>query len=311
MKNIKVAEILYNIADILDLQGVQWKPRAYREAAQAIEQLEEPIEDISARGALEDIPHVGENIAAKIEEIITTGKLRYYEKLKKQVNVDIGELKKIPALGFKRIKVLHRKAGIKDVADLEKAIARHVVCALPGFGEKTERAFLEGIRLLKRKIGRIPYEEAVPIAKKIVTVLSALPFVTSVDVAGSFRRKKETIGDLDVLVVSEKPAGVMSTFRSLGTVLASGPTKSSIRLDSGLQVDLRVVKLKEYGAALLYFTGDKQYNIKLRKLALKKGYTLNEYGLFRLKNKRWKAGRTEEEIFAALGLKYKPPTQRH
>ncbi|MBI4151567.1 DNA polymerase III, partial [Candidatus Woesearchaeota archaeon] len=313
MKNSEVAQILNSIADMLELQGIQWKPQAYRKAAQAIETLSESIEDIFHRGELTEIPGVGEHIAAKIEEYLKTGKLPYYEKLKKEVKVDLEELNQIPSLGPKKIKILYQKLKVKDLADLEHAIRKHRVQKLHGFGEKTEKMLEEGIQFVKTKPKRFLYAAALPIVNKIITDLRVLPYVHAAEIAGSFRRGKETVGDLDILVVSPKPENVMKQFTTMSDVkeiLAKGLTKSSVRLGSGLQIDLRVVGDKEFGSAMNYFIGSKEHNIELRKLALSKGYTLSEYGLFTLKGKKWVAGKTENDIYSKLGMQYIEPELR-
>lgn len=313
MKNQLIAKILNNIADILELQEVEFKPIAYRRAAQSVESLSEDIEEIYERNELEEIPGVGKHIAEKIAEIIETGKLKYYEQLKKQVKVDVEQLNEIPSLGPKKIKVLYKKLGVKDLQDLEKVLKQHKVRELEGFGEKTEETLLHGIELLKKRPSRFLYTPALPIVEIITKTLQRNDFVQRVEIAGSFRRGKETVGDLDFLVVSSQPQKVMEVFTSMKEVkevLAKGETKSSIRLSNGMQVDLRVVNEKEYGAALLYFIGSKEHNVELRKLALKKGWTLNEYGLTKLKDKKWIAGRTQEEVYQKLGLRFIEPELR-
>jgi len=313
MKNLEIVRILNNIADILELQEVQFKPQAYRKAALEIENLTEDIEEICQRGELEEIPGVGKNIAEKIEEIIKTGKLQYYEKLKKEVAVDIEHLNEIPGLGPKKIKLLYKKLGIKTVADLEKACQKHQVQTLEGFGVKTEEDFLRGIELIKTRPKRFLYAQAVPIVKMMKVKFSPLPFVEMIEVAGSFARGKETVGDLDFLVISEEPQKVMDIFTTMKDakeILSKGITKSSIRLHNGMQIDLRVVHKKEFGSARNYFIGSKEHNVELRKLALSKGLTLNEYALSTLKGKKWVAGKTEEEIYKKLGLRYIEPELR-
>ena len=313
MKNLEIARILNHIADILELQEVQWKPQAYRKAAQAVEFLTEDIKDIYKRGELEDIPGVGEHIAKKIEEILKTGGLKYFTQLKKQVKVDIEQLNMIPSLGPKKIKILYKKLGVKNVNDLESAIKKGKLETLSGFGKKTEAFLLEGIGIVKSRPKRFLYVQALPIVNEIKEIFSKHDFVQKVEAAGSFRRGRETIGDLDFIAVSNKPGEVMKIFTSLPDVkkiAAKGTTKSSIRLRNGLQVDLRVVKEKEFGSALLYFIGNKQHNIELRKIALRKGYTLSEYGLFQREGKKWVAGRTEEEVYKRLRMQYIPPELR-
>lgn len=313
MKNLQIAQILENIADILELQGVEFKPRAYRQAARTIASLSEDIEEIYKRGELEDIPGVGKSIGEKIEEIIKRGKLKYYEDLKKKIKIDIGELGQIPGLGPKRIKLLYQKLKIKNLRELEQALKQNKLRKLGGFGEETEKNLLRGIEFVKTKPKRFLYAHVQPLVEEIKEKFSRLDFVKKIEIAGSFRRGKETVGDLDFLVVSDQPEKVIALFVSLPDVkevLAKGPTRSSVRLNNGIQMDLRVVKEKEWGSALLYFIGNKEHNIEIRKIALKKGYTLSEYGLFKLKGKQWVAGRTEEEIYRKLGLKYIPPELR-
>ena len=313
MKKQLIVKILNNIADILELQEVEFKPIAYRRAAQSVEALSEDIEQVHERGELEEIPGVGKHIAEKIAEIIETGRLKYYEKLKKEVKVDVESLNQIPNLGPKKIKVLYKQLGVKDIKDLEKVLKQHKVKELQGFGEKTEETLLHGIELLKKRPSRFLYVHALPIVEMITKTLQKYDFITKVEVAGSYRRGKETVGDLDFLAVSSQPAKVMDIFtkmKDVTEVLAKGETKSSVRLSNGLQVDLRVVHEKEYGAALLYFIGSKEHNVELRKLALKRGWTLNEYGLTTLADKRWIAGKTQEEIYQKLGLHFIEPELR-
>jgi len=313
MKNLEIARILNNLADILELQEVRWKPQAYRKAAQSLESLSEDVAELAKGDKLQDIPGVGEHIAAKIVEYLTTGKIKAYEKLKKKVKVDIAALNEVPGLGPKKIKLLYNKYGVKNVSDLQKLIQQKKIPQIPGFGKKTEELLTEGIKFVKSKPQRFLYIQAYPLVEKILSDFRKLSAVQKIEVAGSFRRGKETVGDLDFLVISNKPDQVMKHFNSLSDikkVVSKGITRSSILLQNNLQIDLRVVKEKEFGSALLYFIGNKQHNVALRKLALKKGYTLSEYGLFKLKGKQWVAGRTEEEIYTKLGLQFIPPEIR-
>ena len=313
MKNLLIARILNNIADILELQGVDFKPQAYRKAAQSIEGLTEDIEEPYQQGKLQEIPGVGASIAEKIEEIIKTGKLPYYEKLKKEIRINLEELNEIPGLGPKKMKVLYQKLGVRNIKDLEKVIKEGKLQQLAGFGEETARNLLQGIELVKARPKRFLYAHASPIVSQIIGKLKKNPAVARVEVAGSFRRGQETVGDIDILISSPQPEEVMGAFTALPDVkdvIAKGSTKSSIRLSTGMQVDLRVVKDTEWGSALLYFIGSKEHNVELRKLALSKGYTLNEYGLFTLKGKRWIAGKTQEEIYKKLGMDYIEPELR-
>ena len=313
MKNLEIAKILYAIADILELQEVQFKPRAYRNAARAVEILSEDIEEVYKKGKLQEIPGVGESIAEKIEECIKTGKLPYYEKLKREIRIDIESMENIPGLGPKKIKVLYHKLKIKNLKDLEKALEKNQIRKLAGFGEETEKNLKRGIELVKSHPKRFLYAHALPIINQIKNYFSKYSFIKNFEIAGSFRRGKETVGDLDFLAVSEQPEKVMEAFVKIPDVkdiITKGSTKSSIRLTNGLQIDLRVVKEEELGSALLYFIGNKEHNVAIRKLALFKGYTLNEYGLFNLKTKERIAGRTEQEIYDKLGLQYIEPEMR-
>ena len=313
MKNKLVADILNRVADILEFQDVEFKPQAYRKVALAVESLTEDIADVYNRGELENIPGVGKHIAEKVSEIIEKGKSGYYEKLKKEVPIDLESLGEIPFLGIKKIQVLYQKLGVKTVADLEKALQDHKVRELPGFGEKTEMVLLKGIEVIRTRPRRFLYAQVVLIVNDVLQRLGKSSLVKRVEVAGSFRRGKETVGDLDFLVISSSPSKVMDLFVTLPgvvEVLSKGTTKSSVRLENGLSIDLRVVVEKEFGSAMNYFIGNKEHNVALRKFALSKGYTLSEYGLFTVKKKRWIAGRTENEIYDKLGMNYIEPELR-
>lgn len=313
MKNLEIAKILYNIADILELQNIEFKPRAYRIAARGIESLSEDIEELYKNNRLESISGVGKSIAEKIAEYIETGKIKYYQKLKKIIKIDLEELNKIPSLGPKKIKILYDVLKIKNVKELEKAVKKNKIQTLHGFGEETEKEILHGIEYIKKRPQRFIYAHVTPIVNEIITYFKKFDFVKKIEVAGSFRRGKETVGDLDFLVVSNKPEKVMQIFTNLPDVkrvLAQGTTKSSIRLNNELQIDLRVVNEKQFGSALLYFIGNKQHNIEIRKIALSKGYTLSEYGLFRKKDKKNLASKTEKQIYKRLGLPYITPELR-
>ncbi len=312
MKNLEVAKMLYEIADILEAQDVEFKPRAYRKAARSIEELSEDITDIWKRGELEEIPGVGKHIAAKISEYLETGKLGYFEKLKKEFPVNLEELGRVEGLGPKKAIKLYKELGIKNLDDLKKAVEKHRIRKLEGFGEKSEQKIMEGIGLAKESGKRMLISQAVPIAQELEKKLRSLKEVEKLEVVGSYRRRKETVGDLDILVVSKNAGKVMDFFARIDkpiTVLAKGPAKSSVKLSSGLQVDLRVFRESEYGAAMLYFTGSKDHNIALRKVAISKKMKLSEYGLF--KGEKSVAGKTEEEVYKKLGLRqWIPPELR-
>ncbi|MCD6115369.1 DNA polymerase/3'-5' exonuclease PolX [bacterium] len=314
MINQEIANILYDIAYYLEMEGVPFKPYAYEKAAITLENLEEGVDKIYLRGglkALEEIPGIGKSIAQKIEEYIKTGKIKYYEEFKKKVPVKIDELTAVEGVGPKMVKVLYQKLGIRDLKDLERAAKEGKIRNLPGFGEKTEKNILQGIRFLKKSGGRFLLGEVLPIVREITSILSKLKEVERIDVAGSLRRRKETIGDVDLLVIAKDAEKVMDVFVNLPGVTkvwGKGKTRSSIRLEQGIDVDLRVVPKKCYGSALQYFTGSKEHNIATRKIAIDKGLKLNEYGLF--KGKKMIAGKTEEEIYKALGMEWIPPEMR-
>jgi DNA polymerase (family 10) len=316
MKNLDIAAMFYEIADILDIQDVKWKPRAYRQAARAIETLSVPIEDIYKKGglkAIEELPGVGEGIGKKIEEYIKTGKMKKYEEVKASVPPHISLMMKIPGIGPKKVKKLNKELNIKSTEDLEKAAKQHRIADIPGFGEKSEREILEGIELVRQTKERIPLKKAEAAAKKIIDSLKVLKEVQNISAAGSLRRKKETVGDIDILIASEKPEKVIDAFtgmKSVKKVLGKGQTKASVILKNGIQSDLRVLKPESWGSGLLYFTGSKNYNIEMRKIAIKKGMRLSEYGLFDKQTGKMIAGKTEEEVCKKLGVKWVRPEER-
>lgn len=314
MINNQIAKILREIAAYLDMSGVAFKPRAYEKAAYAIDGLEEDIRDIYKKGglkALENIPGVGESIGEKIEEYLKTGKIKYYEKLRKKMPVDLENLLTIEGLGPKMIKKLYNKLKVKTIEDLEKAATNHKIRKLEGFGEKTEENILKGIEFFKKSKGRFILGFVYPLIKEIEDRLKNLKEIEKIVVGGSVRRMKETIGDADFLAVSKNPSKVMDFFVSMPEVInvyEKGLTKSSVRLNNGLDIDIRVIEKESFGAALQYFTGNKDHNIVVRKMAQKMGLKLNEYGLF--EGKKYIAGKTEEEIYKVLGLDYMEPELR-
>ena len=310
MKNQEIAKIFYDIADLLELTDEDFfKPRAYRRAAQSIESLNTDIEEYYKENKLREIPGVGKAIEEKIKELIRTGKSKYYEDLKKKIPIDLIILD-IPGLGPKKAKVLYKKLHIKTIKDLKKAAEQNKISKLEHFGEKTEQEILKGIiNLVENR--RFLLHEALPLARSIVEKLKELEHVEKIDIAGSLRRKKETIGDVDILIQTSQPEKVMDYFCKLDgvrDVLAKGATKSSVKLFNGMQIDLRVIKAESYGAGLQYFIGSKEHNIALRKIAISKGLKLSEYGLF--KKDKIVAGKTEEEIYKYLGLDYIEPEIR-
>lgn len=314
MDNQTIAKILYEISEFLEMQDVAFKPRAYEKAAHSIEALEQSVADIYKKQGLrglDKIPAVGTGIAEKIEELIKTGHSKYYEKLKKKMPVEIDELTAIEGIGPKMVFRLYKELGIKNIKDLEKAAKAGKIRGLKDFGEKTEENILQGIAFLKRSKGRFLLGEILPFVKEVYEKLKNLKGVERVDYCGSIRRMKETIGDVDFLVISENPSKVMDFFVSLPGIIkvwGKGTTKASVRMKQGFDMDIRVVPKKNYGAALQYFTGNKDHNIVLRKIAIEKGLKLSEYGLFR--GSRMIAGKTEEEIYKKLGLDWMPPEIR-
>jgi DNA polymerase (family 10) len=313
MKNSEIADIFYEMADLLEMQNVQWKPRAYRNAARAVDSAED-IELILKKGgkkALMEIPGIGDALADKIIEYVQTGKIKEYERLTGKLPEGVHAMMHIMGVGPKKAWRLYKELNIKSVDELEKACKAGKLRTHKGFGAKTEEDILKGIATLRTGEERILLGKAWGISQEIVQRLKKLKEVKAVQPAGSLRRMQETIGDIDILVISSKPEIVMNTFTAMPDVvrvLAKGSTKSSVQLKSGINADVRVLEPKSFGAALQYFTGSKEHNIAVRQLAIKKGLKLSEYGLFR-KNKQI-AGKTEEEIYKKLGLKYIEPELR-
>jgi len=314
MLNREIAKILYEIADFLEMEEVQFKPQAYRKAANSLENLEEDVEEIYREGgekAIEEIPGIGKSIASKIIEYIKEGEIEYYKKLKEKSPIEMDEIKAVEGLGPKMAQALYEHLGVKNIEDLEKAAEARKIRDIKGFGEKTEQNILEGIEFLSQSKGRFLLGNIMPVVKEIKERLKSLEEVGKISVTGSVRRRKETIGDADFLVTSDKPEKVMDFFTSMSDVVkvwGKGETKSSVRLKQGFDVDLRVIDNDSFGAALQYFTGSKEHNIKTRRIAIGKGFKLNEYGLFKGKEKI--AGKTEKEVYKKLDLKWIPPEIR-
>jgi DNA polymerase (family X) len=315
MQNSEVAKVLSEISEYLEMQEERsFRSRAYRKAAETIGDLDENLEGIYNRDGLKgltDIPGVGASIAEKIEELLSTGKLKYYESLKKETPIRLDELTRIEGLGPKSIKRLHEKLGVKNLDDLEKAAKAGKIRSLEDFGEKSEENILQGIEFQRKHGTRVILGYIMPFAEVLRERLDGVPGTSKVTIAGSYRRRKETVGDLDILVVSKKSEKIMDYFvnqKEVDRVLAHGPTKSSVRLSTGIDVDLRVVPSESYGAALAYFTGSKAHNVAMREIAQSKGMKLNEYGLY--KGKKMVAGGSEKEVYEALGLKYVEPEMR-
>ena len=314
MNNSEIAKILLEMTALFEMQDVQFKPRAYERAALGVESLDREVKEIYHAGglaALEEIPGVGAGIARHIEELLKTGHFKEYAALKKKIPVRIAELTAVEGVGPKMIKVLWEKLRVRTLADLERAARAGKVARLPRFGKKSEEKILKGIEFLKQSGGLRVLGLMMPEIRVITAMIGKFPEVTRVTAAGSVRRRRETIGDIDLLASSEHPEKVMDRFLGLpfiAHVYGHGPTKTNVRLKNGLDCDLRVVPEKSWGAALNYFTGSKDHNVALREYASKKGWKLNEYGLFR--GKQFIAGRSEEELYKKLGLRYIEPEMR-
>lgn len=297
------------------MKEIPFKPQAYQKAAYSVESLDEDIKNFfekNGREGLENLPGVGKSIAEKIIEYIKTGRIKELEELKKEVPVDLEVLTSIEGVGPKIVYKLYKSLGIKNINDLEKACLNHKIRNLPGFGEKSEEKILKGIQFFKEGGGRFLLGHIIPLVEELLSYLEKNKFIDQVVPAGSYRRRKETIGDLDILATSSRAEEVMDyfvKFSEVDHIYAKGPTKTMVRLKNGLDVDLRVVKKESFGAALAYFTGSKEHNIQMREIAIKKGWKLNEYGLFDKKDKMI-AGESEEEIYEKLDMQYIPPEMR-
>ncbi len=312
MKNKELADIFDKWADILEFLGDNpYHVRAYRNAARLIRDLSEDIELLAREGKLSQLPGIGQRLQAKILEFLRTGKIEEFEKLKQQVPDTIFTLLDIPGVGPKTVKLLYDELGIRSIEDLKRAIERGELLKLPGFGPKKVEKIKKGIELYEKSGGRILLGVAVFIADRIVNQLKEHSAVERISVCGSTRRMKETVGDIDILATGKNNLEIIEAFVNLPNVkevLWKGTKKATVIVEEGEQVDLRVTEPDSYGAALQYFTGSKAHNIHLRTICLKLGYKLNEYGLFKGNEKI--AGRTEEEIYSALGMDTPPPEIR-
>ena len=314
MTNREIADIFDTIADLLELKGENpFKVRAYRRAALNIRGMAEDLGEIAQRGGLEELPGIGKELAAKIQEMVTTGHLTYLDKLTKEVPQELSLLMTVPGIGPKKARMLYDRLKVTSLGQLEALAKAQKLRGLPGMEQKTEENILKGLAVVKQGQERMPLGTAIAMADEIIRHLKRGLALREIVPAGSLRRRRETVRDIDLLVVSKHPAQVMDRFVSLphvAQVQAHGQTKSSIRTKEGIQVDLRVVEPKSFGAALVYFTGSKQHNVKIRGLANKLGLTVNEYGVFREKGGRRVAGKTEDEVYKALGLPWIPPELR-
>src|SRR6266704_33148 len=315
----QAAEVLVNIATLLELKGENpFKSRAYLNAARALEGTTEPLDKLVAENRVGEIKGIGEGIQKKLVELVATGKLAYYEDLKAATPPGLVALLEIPGLGPKKIKALHDELGIESVEQLEEACKEDKVAKLKGFGEKTQANIVEGIKRRRDYASRHLLSEALPIAERLLEALRSHPDVIRTSAAGSLRRHREVIGDIDLLASAKKPVKVLDFFTQqpgILEIIAKGETKASVLLQGGIQSDLRVVSDAEFPFALMYFTGNKEHNIVMRQRAIERGLRLNEYGLFRSKTetrdpKLLVACKTEGEIFEKLGLHLVPPEMR-
>jgi DNA polymerase (family X) len=311
MRNLEIAFIFNQTADLLEIQGANpFRVRAYRRAAMNIEGLADNIETIALNGTLRNIAGVGEDLANKIEEYIRTGRMEFHEQLKQEIPLGLAKMVEIPSVGPKTAKQIYDQFRIQTIEELEALCKTDKLLCVPGFKQKTIDNILRGIELYRRRRGNYLLGRVIPIATPLCKSLEAS--AERVAYGGSLRRMKEIVHDIDILAASTDVEKTMKAFLSLQfieAVLAQGPTKASVRVQDDLQVDLRVVEPKSWGAAMHYFTGSKAHNIRMRERAIKQGLKLNEYGLFDA-NDKYVAGAQEEEIFEKLGLPYIPPVLR-
>ncbi len=313
MTNQEIAKTFWRLADLMEIKGDNpFKINSFRKAARVLENITEDIESICQEGRLQKVPGIGKGIAERISQLVNTGQCQDYEELKKTIPSGLLEVLSIPEVGPKTVQLVWKKLNITTLNQLEEAVKKHKLRDLFRMGEKTEKNILRGIEFLSRRKGRLLLGDAYPLAEQVVNALKGHPQVQKISPAGSLRRYKETIGDIDILVTSSHPQEVMDTFVALPQVkevLARGPTKSSVLTNLNIQMDLRVVEKESFGAALQYFTGSKEHNIKLREMARGKGLKISEYGVFKGEKKKV-AGGEEEEVYAALNLPWIPPELR-
>ena len=314
MDNRQLSEVFTLIANLSEIKGENiYKTLAYRKAAESLQGLGGDINQYWKEGRLEDIPGVGKAISEKIDELLSTGKLEFLEKLKKEVPPGLADLMQVPGLGPKKVALIWKELGITTMPDLEKAARAGKLNGLPGMGKKTEEQILAGIESLAHRSGRIPLGQAYPLAQQIIAALLKVPGVKAASPAGSLRRMRPTVGDLDILVSSKDSGPVMQAFTTLpgvSRVLGQGSTKSSIEFNSGVRAQVWVHPPEHFGTALLYATGSKDHNVHLREIALDQGLSLSEHSLTRTKGSGEITCSTEEQVYAALGLPWIPPELR-
>ncbi|UEC40464.1 DNA polymerase/3'-5' exonuclease PolX [Methanothrix sp.] len=314
VKNREIAGILYQMAELLELHAEnRFKIIAYSRAARAIESLTEDIEQVCRDGRLEGIPGVGKAIAEKIKEYLRTGRIQSHQDLLADTPQGLAELLQISGLGPKTVFMLHEKLDITNLDELEKAAREHRIRRLPRMGVVREKNILKSIERYRKRSNRILYSTAESIVDEILTYLGGIEGLEHATAAGSYRRRKETVGDIDILATAARPEEIVAAFVKMPLVeevLAKGPTKASVIMNDTIQVDLRIVEHRSYGTVLQYFTGSKEHNVSMRQLALDRGYSLSEYSLTRLANGQDLFFDQEEEVYQALGLQYIPPELR-
>jgi DNA polymerase (family X) len=330
INNAAISRVLRQIAYLIELEGTQnndfnknksntvFKIRAYRRTADIIENLSSNVEEIYTKWKLKgltEIPSIGKAIASKMEEYITTGKIEYFEELKKRTSINVEEFYHLEGIGIgpRTVKTLHDRLGIKTLSDLEKAADEGKIHALPGFSYKKEETILRKIQSLKKGRDRYLLGDIYPLVKQIEVRLSNLKGVKKAIPVGSFRRMKETVGDIDYLVSSDTPELVMDYFASMpevDEVIGKGPSKTFVKLNNGMDADLLVVPKESFGSALQYFTGSKEHDVALRKIAISRGLRLSEWGVYDNTTNKMVAGSNEEEVYDILGLEWIPPEMR-
>lgn len=314
MKNQDIVEMLSDIADMLEIKGESgFRVRAYREAARRVESLHKDVAELAAEGKLTGIRGIGPSIAEKITEFVDTGRSKYRDELARTLPTGISELLHIPGVGAKKAVLFYDQLQIRTIDELEEAAKSHRLQTLPSIKKKTEQNVLEGIQRLRQQTGRMLLGMALPAAEEVIKELKAHPEVERVEMGGSIRRMKETIGDIDILVALNKPREAIEAFTKLSAVkstLAKGTTKVSVLTRQDLQIDLRVVSADQWGAALQYFTGSKEHNIQLRSIAEARGMKVNEYGVFKVETEERLAGAEEEDVYHILDMEWMPPELR-
>lgn len=314
VSNYDVGRIFLEMAEALELRGEDpFRIRAYQNAARTVLALSEPLQAIRDRGELRELEGIGERMAAKIEEILDTGHLRQHDELMREFPPGVMELMRVPGIGPRTAETLYEQLGVTNIDELERAAQEGRIRELRGFGKKSEENILQNIERARRTTARVPLARAYPLAQQIIAALKRTAPVAEIATAGSLRRMREDVGDIDILVTSDDPAAVMAAVTRLPEVqriIATGPTKTTILTNIGLQVDVRAVEPRNFGAALQYFTGSKAHNVKLRTIAVRQGYKLSEYGIFRADTDERIGGREEEDMYRPLGIAMYPPELR-